>query len=78
MKIDAGKIQTYETDDRGRISLGTENANKRVTIPVVDVETDHPAEDALAAAYRDAWDSATNHAEKWDEVSHDAWNDLDE
>lgn len=40
MKIDSDEIQTNETDDRGRIYLGTEYVNKRVTIGVVDVEPD--------------------------------------
>ncbi|QGX94793.1 hypothetical protein EI982_08275 [Haloplanus rallus] len=78
MKVDADELQTNETDDRGRIYLGTEYANKRVTIAVVDVENDHPEEVALAAAYRDASESATNLAEEWDEVSDEAWDGLDE
>jgi len=33
-------ITTRATDDRGRISLGTEYAGKRVTVAVVDVKED--------------------------------------
>ena len=78
MKIDADELQTNETDDRGRIYLGTEYANKRVTVAVVDVETDHPDEEELAAAYRDASESASALAEEWDETSDEAWDGLDE
>jgi hypothetical protein len=78
MKIDVDEIQTNETDDRGRIYLGTEYANRRVTVAVVDVESDEPAEETLAAAYRDASESATGLAEEWGEASDEAWNGLDE
>ena len=40
MNVDADDIQTNETDDRGRIYLGTEYANKQVTVAVVDVESE--------------------------------------
>lgn len=78
MKIDADELQTNETDDRGRIYLGTEYANKRVTVAVVDVENDHPDEDELAEAYRDASESASEIAEEWGETSDEAWEGLDE
>jgi hypothetical protein len=78
MEIDADEFQTNETDNRGRIYLGTEYANKRVTVAIVDVESDGPDEDDLAAAYREAADSATAMAEEWDETSGEAWNGLDE
>ncbi|MCU4726399.1 hypothetical protein [Halapricum hydrolyticum] len=78
MKIEADELQTNETDDRGRIYLGTEYANKRVTVAVVEVENDHPEEDELAAAYRDASESASELAEEWAETSAEAWDDLDE
>jgi hypothetical protein len=74
MKIDAEKLQTNETDDRGRIYLGTEYANKRVTVAVVDVESDEPDEEALAAAYRDASGSGKQLVEEWDEASGEAWD----
>ncbi|MFD1562825.1 hypothetical protein ACFR99_04605 [Haloarchaeobius amylolyticus] len=77
MKINADELQTNETDDRGRIFLGTEYANKRVTVAVVSVENDHPEEDKLAAAYRDASESATALSEEWDKASNEAWNGLD-
>ena len=54
-KVDAQDLQTGETDDRGRIYLGTEYANRRVTVAVVEVESDRPDEDELAAAYREAY-----------------------
>jgi len=78
MRIDADELQTNETDDRGRLYLGTEYANKRVTVAIVDVETDRPEEDELAAAYRDALESASALTEEWDETSEEAWNGLDE
>lgn len=78
MNVDADELRTNETDDRGRIYLGTEYANKRVTVAVVDVEPDGPDEDDLAAAYQEAADSASALAEDWDETSDEAWADLDE
>ena len=33
MNVDARDLRTNETDDRGRIYLGTEYANKRVLNP---------------------------------------------
>ncbi len=77
-KVDAQDLQTNETDDRGRIYLGTEYANKRVTVAVVDVEPDRPDEDELAAAYREASESAEELAEQWDDTSDEAWDGLDE
>jgi hypothetical protein len=78
MKVDAHDLRTKETDDRGRVYLGTEYANKRVTVAVVEVESNRPDEDELAAAYRDAADSAERLSEEWDEASDEAWNGLDE
>jgi hypothetical protein len=76
MKVDAQDLQTNDTDDRGRLYLGTEYANKRVTVAVVDVETDRPDGDELAAAYRDASESAESLAEEWDDTSAEAWSGL--
>ncbi|MXV63861.1 hypothetical protein GS429_17690 [Natronorubrum sp. JWXQ-INN-674] len=76
-KVDARDLQTNETDDRGRIYLGTEYANKRVTVAVVEVESDHPDEDELAAAYREASASAEELADEWDDASDEAWGELD-
>ncbi|MCU4744415.1 hypothetical protein [Natronoglomus mannanivorans] len=76
-KVDARDLRTNETDDRGRIYLGTEYANKRVTVAVVEVESDHPNEDELAAAYREASESAEELAEELDEASDEAWDGLD-
>lgn len=78
MKVDAHDLRTNETDDRGRIYLGTEYANKRVTVAVVEVESDRPDEDELAVAYQEASESAEALEEKWDETSDEAWNGLDE
>lgn len=78
MRVDADVIRTKETDDRGRIYLGTEYANKRVTVAIVEVDSDRPDEDELAAAYRDASQSTTALADEWDEASEEAWNGLDE
>ena len=78
MKVDARDLRTNDTDDRGRIYLGTEYANKRVTVAVVEVENDHPDQDELAAAYRDASDSAEALAEAWDNTSEEAWGGLAE
>jgi hypothetical protein len=78
MKVDARDLRTNETDDRGRIYLGTEYANKRVTVAVVEVENDRPDEDELADAYRDASESAEALAEAWDDTSDEAWSGLTE
>jgi len=78
MKVDARDLRTNETDDRGRIYLGTEYANKRVTVAVVEVENDRPDEDELADAYRDASESAEALSEEWDSTSHEAWSGLTE
>jgi hypothetical protein len=78
MKVDARDLRTNETDDRGRIYLGTEYANKRVTVAVVEVENDRPDEDELADAYRDASESAEALAEAWDDASDEAWGGLTE
>ena len=78
MNVDADDIQTNETDDRGRIYLGTEYANKRVTVAVVDVEADRPDKDELADAYQDAAESAAELAAEWDETSAEAWVTLDD
>ena len=77
-KVDARDLRTNETDDRGRIYLGTEYANKRVTVAVVDVESDRPDEDELATAYREASEGAEELAEEWNEVSDEAWDGLNE
>lgn len=77
MNVDAHELQTRETDDRGRLYLGTEYANKRVTVAVVEVEPPQTDEEALAAAYRDAAESADRLAEEWDAVSDEAWAELD-
>ncbi|ARS88743.1 hypothetical protein [Natrarchaeobaculum aegyptiacum] len=75
-KVDVRELQTNETDDRGRIYLGTEYANKRVTVAVVEVEADRPDEDELAAAYREASESAEDLTEEWDDASDEAWSGL--
>ncbi len=77
VKVDARDLRTNETDGRGRIYLGTEYANKRVTVAVVEVESDHPDEGELAAAYREASESAEELAEEWDDASDEAWSGLD-
>ncbi len=78
MKVDAEKLQTNETGDRGRMYLGTEYANKRVTVAVVEVESETPDEEELATAYREASESASDLADEWDEASDEAWSGLDE
>ena len=77
MKVNADDLRTNETDDRGRIYLGTEYANKRVTVAVVEVESNRPDEDELAAAYRDASESAETLAEEWAGTSAEAWDGSD-
>lgn len=77
-KVEARDLQTNETDDRGRIYLGTEYANKRVTVAVVEVESDRPNDEELAAAYREAAASAETLADEWDEASEEAWDGLAE
>ena len=78
MKVEARDLRTNETDDRGRIYLGTEYANKRVTVAVVEVESDRPDEEELAAAYREASENAETLAEEWDETSDEAWSGVEE
>jgi uncharacterized protein (UPF0276 family) len=70
MKVDTHDIRTKETDDWGRLYLGTEYANKRITVAVVEVEDERPNEDELAAAYRDAAESAR------DITSDETWDSL--
>lgn len=77
MRVDAEDIRTKKTDDRGRIYLGTEYANKRVTVAVVEIENPTPDEEELAEAYRDASESAESIAEDWSEASDEAWDELD-
>lgn len=78
MNVEARALQTNETDDRGRIYLGPEYANERVTVAVVEVETDRSNDQDLAAAYQDAAASAEANAEEWDETAADAWSELPE
>lgn len=78
LEVDARDLQTNETDDRGRIYLGTEYANKRVTVAVVEVESDRPDEEYLAAAYREAAERAETLAQDWGGTSDEAWSGLDE
>lgn len=63
-EVDAQDLRTNETDGRGRIYLGMEDANKRVTVAVVEVESNRPDEDELAAAYREASESSESLAEE--------------
>ena len=76
MQVETDDIRTKEADDRGRLYLGTEYANKRITVAVVDIEDDRPSEDELAAAYRDAADSARDINREWEQVSDEAWDSL--
>ncbi len=78
MKVEATELHTNETDDRGRIYLGTEYANRRVTVAVVDVEPEPVEEDELATAYQDASESAAALTEEWRHTSTDPWTELDE
>jgi hypothetical protein len=77
-EVDARDLRTNDTDDRGRIYLGTEYANKRVTVAVVEVEDDQPDEEELAVAYRQASENAESLAEEWDDTSGEAWSGLTE
>jgi len=76
--VEASDLQTNETDERGRVYLGTEYANKRVTVAVVEVESTSPDEEELAAAYRDTSERATELAAEWDAASDEAWDALDD
>jgi|AntRauTorcE11898_2_1112593.scaffolds.fasta_scaffold04562_5 hypothetical protein len=78
MNVETDDLKTTETDDRGRVYLGTQYANKRVTVAVVDVESDGPDEEELAEAYRDAAESAESLTEQWDGASEEAWADRPE
>lgn len=76
--VDPRNFRTNRTDDRGRIYLGTEYANKRVTVAVIDVEDDGPDEEELAVVYREASESADQLTQEWEETSEEAWDNLDE
>jgi hypothetical protein len=76
MNVESDDIRTKEADDRGRLYLGTEYANKRITVAVVDVEDDRPSEDELAAAYQDAAESARDITREWSHASDEAWESL--
>jgi hypothetical protein len=76
MNVETDDIRTKEADDRGRLYLGTEYANKRITVAVVDIEDDRPSKDELAAAYRDASESAREISREWEQVSDEAWESL--
>jgi hypothetical protein len=78
VNVDADDLQTNETDDRGRVYLGTEYANKRVTVAVVEVEGHDHDEEELAEAYRDASESASSLAEEWSGTADEAWGELDD
>jgi len=75
--LESDDIRTKEADDRGRLYLGTEYANKRVTVAVVEIEDNGPNEDELAAAYRDAAESARGITREWEQVSDEAWDSLE-
>jgi len=47
-----------------RFHLWTANADKRVTVAVVEVEFDRPDEEELVAAYREASESADHLAQE--------------
>lgn len=38
MQVEADELLTKETDDRGRIYLGTEKANKKITVAILEVK----------------------------------------
>lgn len=76
MNVESDDIQTKVTDNRGRIDLGTEYANKHVTIAVVNVENDIPVDDELAAAYRDATVSARRITHESESASDEPWDSL--
>jgi len=59
MQINPQELITASVDDQGRIQLGEEYANRRVTVVVVEDEPTTRTDD-LAAAYRDAADSAAS------------------
>jgi len=77
-EVEAKELRTKETDDRGRIYLGTEYVNKRVTVAIVEIDSIETGEDELAATYRDASGSAPALSEEREGTSEEAWNDLDE
>jgi len=58
----------------GQAYLGTEYANKRVTVAVVEVMSDRPDDDELAATYRKASESAAALTEEWSETSDEGWD----
>ncbi len=76
MKIESDDIRTKEADDRGRLSLGTEYANKGITVAIMEVADNKPSEDELAAAYRNATESAHEITREFECVSDEAWGSL--
>jgi len=38
MQVEAKELLTKETDDRGRLYLGTEKADKKITVAILEVE----------------------------------------
>ena len=76
-QVEAQNMQTRDSDGRGRIYLGSEYANKRVTVAVVDVENDGPSDEELAAAYRDTAEEAARIEEEWGATSDEAWSSLE-
>jgi hypothetical protein len=78
MQIDAEELQTNKTDDRGRFYLGTEYSNKRVTVAIVDTESNDPPQEDIAEAYREASASARSLTEEWEGTSDEAWTTLHE
>ncbi|WP_330630251.1 hypothetical protein [Halocatena halophila] len=76
MNVEVDDIRTKEADDRGRLYLGTEYANKRITVAIVEVAEDQPNEDELAAAYRNAAESAREITREFEQVSDEAWESL--
>lgn len=78
MHVDARDIQTKDSDERGRVYLGTEYAGKRLTVAIVEVEEDRPSDEELADAYKDAAAGAHDMAVEWDSTSEEAWGQLDQ
>ena len=76
MNVESDDIRTKEADDRGRLYLGPEYANKRVTVAVVAVENDRSNEASRAAAYRDASESASDMTRDWEHASEETWDSL--
>lgn len=44
MQVEAKELLTKETDDRGRLYLGTDKADKKITVAILEIEDEEDEE----------------------------------